>query len=210
MAYPITLRSLVFYTVATPLYQLGSAPGPCPQPPHRLSVGLLGFGRCAADAWARLDVRERDVLAFPTSLGWMMGPWLIYGALLNRAAMAVFDGAPQGRPFGEFVAAAGVTQLGVVPSLVATWRATACMDNLHWAALRCFSSTGEASSPVLYHWLSALGQYAPVMECCGGTELAGGFAAGCPLQPQAPSCFSTPSVGTQIVLLDADDAQVGI
>jgi|TARA_B110000971_G_scaffold117920_1_gene120810 acyl-coenzyme A synthetase/AMP-(fatty) acid ligase len=80
------------------------------------------------------------------------------------------------------------------------------MDRLHWPALRCFSSTGEASSPPLYHWLSALGGYAPVMECCGGTELAGGFAAGCPLQPQAPSCFSTPAVGTQLVLL-GEEAQ---
>ena len=43
----------------------------------------------------------------------MMGPWLIYGSRLNRAAMALFDGAPQTRAFGEFVAAAGVTQLGV-------------------------------------------------------------------------------------------------
>jgi hypothetical protein len=47
----------------------------------------------------------------------MMGPWLLYGALLNGACLALFQGSPLGRPFGEFVAAAGVTQLGLVPSI---------------------------------------------------------------------------------------------
>lgn len=43
-----------------------------------------------------------------------MGPWLVFGALLNRCAMALFQGPPLGRPFGDFVSAARVTMLGVV------------------------------------------------------------------------------------------------
>ena len=43
-------------------------------------------------------------------------------ALLNGATIALLHGSPQGRPFGQFVAAAGVTMLGTVPSLVkASW-----------------------------------------------------------------------------------------
>ena len=75
--------------------------------PKALPWGHVAPLRCAADAWAHLDVRACDVLAFPTSLGWMMGPWLIYGSRLNRAAMALFDGAPQTRAFGERHAAGG-------------------------------------------------------------------------------------------------------
>lgn len=30
-------------------------------------------------------------MAWPTNLGWMMGPWLLYAALLNGAAVALFQ-----------------------------------------------------------------------------------------------------------------------
>lgn len=41
------------------------------------------------------------------------------------------QGSPLERPFGEFVAAARVTQLGLVPALVRTWRASSCMQARH-------------------------------------------------------------------------------
>jgi acetyl-CoA synthetase len=64
--------------------------------------------RCATDAWAQQDVQPGGVLCWPTSLGWMMGPWLLYAALLNGASMALYQGAPTGRDFGMFVEAARV------------------------------------------------------------------------------------------------------
>ena len=33
--------------------------------------------RCGSDAFAHHDIRERDVVCWPTNLGWMMGPWLL-------------------------------------------------------------------------------------------------------------------------------------
>ena len=47
--------------------------------------------RCGIDAWAQQDVRRGDVVAWPTNLGWMMGPWLLYAALLNGATIALFQ-----------------------------------------------------------------------------------------------------------------------
>ena len=47
----------------------------------------------------------------------MMGPWLLFAALLNGAALALFQGSPLGREFGLFVERARVTQLGLVPSI---------------------------------------------------------------------------------------------
>ena len=44
--------------------------------------------------------------------------------------------------------------------------------------------------------------YKPVIECCGGTELGGGFLAGSLLQPQAPATFSTPSLGAYAALIE--------
>ena len=45
----------------------------------------------------------------------MMGPWLIYAALINRASMALYYGAPTGRAFASS-SRMRVTMLGVVPS----------------------------------------------------------------------------------------------
>eukprot|EP00891_Asterochloris_glomerata_P007518 jgi/Astpho2/7518/Aster-02084 len=177
--------------------------------------------RCAIDAWAHQDVRRGDVVAWPTNLGWMMGPWLVYAALLNGAAIALYQGAPLGRSFGVFVQRARVTMLGLVPSIVRAWRASSCMQassgpgaaachgagrhvGLDWSALRCYSSSGEASSPEDYHWLMALAGYKPVIEYCGGTEIGGGFLTGTLLQAQAPSHFSTPTIGARLALLDGD------
>ncbi len=73
------------------------------------------------------------------------------------------------------------------------------MQGLRWPSLKLLSSTGEASAPDDYHWLMALASYrAPVIEYCGGTELAGAFITGTSLQPAAPSTFTTPSLGTQV------------
>ena len=55
------------------------------------------------------DIQHGDVLAWPTNLGWMMGPWLIYASLINQGTIALYDGAPMEREFVEFVQNARVT-----------------------------------------------------------------------------------------------------
>ena len=47
--------------------------------------------RAAVDAWAQMDLREGEVMAWPTNLGWMMGPFLIYAALFSGATIALFN-----------------------------------------------------------------------------------------------------------------------
>lgn len=165
--------------------------------------------RCAVDGWAHHDLKPGAVAAWPTNLGWMMGPWLVFASLLNRSAMALFQGAPLGRPFGEFVSAARVTMLGLVPSIVRAWRHSGCMAGLAWEDhLRCYSSTGEASSPDDCQWLMAHTRYrCPILEYCGGTEIGGGYMCGTLLQPQAPSTFSTPTLGAALCLLLPDGSQ---
>ncbi|MCA9538668.1 MAG: AMP-binding protein [Myxococcales bacterium] len=158
--------------------------------------------KSAADGFAHHDIQPGHVVAWPTNLGWMMGPWLIYASLLNDATLALYVGDPGSAGFSQFVQAAGVTMLGVVPSLVKTWRARAATTGCDWSAIRCFSSTGEASNPVDMLWLMAQARYRPIIEYCGGTEIGGGYITGSRLQPQAPSTFSTPAIGCRFYLLD--------
>jgi acetyl-CoA synthetase len=149
------------------------------------------------------DIRPGDVVAWPTNIGWMMGPWLIYAALVNQACIALFEGLPTGRDFTHFVARAGVTMLGVVPSLVRAWRDSGACDGVDWSRVRVFSSTGEPSNRHDSLWLMSRADYrAPVIEYCGGTEIGGGHLTGTVLQPASPATFSTPALGLDLAIVD--------
>ncbi|MCO5560218.1 hypothetical protein L7F22_013829 [Adiantum nelumboides] len=158
--------------------------------------------RLGAEAWAHLDVRAGDVFIWPTNLGWLVGPMLLYACLLTGATLGIFNGSPLDRGFGEFVQDSGATVLGTVPSIVKTWRKTSCINGLDWSKIRLMCSTGEASNVDDDLWLSARAFYKPVIEACGGTELAAAFLHGCLLQPQALATMSTPSMTTTLVILD--------
>jgi acetyl-CoA synthetase len=167
--------------------------------------------KAAMDGHFHHDIHPDDVVSWPTNLGWMMGPWLIYASLINGAALALYDDVPTSRGFAEFVQDAGVTVLGLVPSLVAAWRGSGTLDGLDWSGIRLFSSTGEASNADDMAWLMSVAGGRPVIEYCGGTEIGGGYLAGTVLQPAVPAAFSTPALGIDIRILDerGEDAPSG-
>lgn len=158
--------------------------------------------KAAADAKWHLDVQSADRLMWPTSLGWMMGAWSIFATLLNDATLVIFDDAPTLRQFGELVQSAQVTHLGVVPSLVRSWREARTMEGLDFRSVRLFSSTGECSNPTDMLYLMWLAHYRPVVEYCGGTEIAGSYITSTILHPCVPSCFTTPALGQNFVCVN--------
>jgi len=159
--------------------------------------------KAAMDGRYHQDIHSGDVVAWPTNLGWMMGPWLIFASLLNGATVALYDDAPTTRGFVEFVESAGVTMLGVVvPSIVAAWRASGLVQPGDWTSVRTLSSTGEASNADDYRWLMEVAGAVPVIEYCGGTEIGGGYVTSTVLHPAIPGYFSTPTLGLDLVLID--------
>ncbi len=160
--------------------------------------------KAAMDGRYHQDIHPGDVVVWPTNLGWMMGPWLIYASLVNDATIALYDDVPTGRGFVEFVRDAGVTMLGVVPSIVAAWRSSGVLDDRPWSAVRVISSTGEASVPVDYAWLMEQAVGVPVIEYCGGTEIGGGYITGTVVQEAIPATFTTPALGLDVRILDED------
>jgi acetyl-CoA synthetase len=171
--------------------------------------------KAASDGHYHQDIRAGDVVCWPTSLGWMMGPWLVFSAMLNRACIALYEGSPLERGFCEFVQNARVTMLGIVPSIVKNWRASGCANELDWQSLRCFSSSGEASNANDYAWLMRCNQpknvLKPIIEYCGGTEIGGGYLAGNLLTDSYPSEFNGKSMGIDFVVLhdDATPCSIG-
>ncbi|HIE97094.1 MAG TPA: AMP-dependent synthetase [Fuerstia sp.] len=160
--------------------------------------------KAAADGHFHHDIHAGDVVAWPTNLGWMMGPWLIYATLINKGTIALYNGAPADAGFGKFVQAAHVNMLGVVPSLVRRWRDTGCLESVDWSAIRLFSSTGECSNPHDMRWLSEVACGRPIIEYCGGTEIGGGYMTSTLVQPNLPAMFSSPALGSGLVILDED------
>jgi acetyl-CoA synthetase len=165
--------------------------------------------KCASDAHYHHDVKPGDILCWPTSLGWMMGPWLIFASLINGASIALYEGGPVERGFCEFVQKAGVTMLGLVPSIAKGWRQSGCADGLDWSKVRRYSSSGEASNADDYGWLMGLNQPAgtvkPIIEYCGGTEIGGGYLTNNLLLPQNPAEFNGKTMGIDFVVMCEDN-----
>jgi acetyl-CoA synthetase len=160
----------------------------------------------AIDGYFHQDIQVGERVAWPTNIGWMMGPWLLF-QMINGATIGIFNGVTSTDAFCQFVEESKMSMVGVIPSLVKAWQAKNATDTCDWSCVRRFSSTGEASDPENYLWLmSRVPGYAPVVEYCGGTEIGGSFLSSTLVQPNVPSMFSTPVLGSQILLLDAESS----
>jgi len=192
------------YTLTNVLFSSGTTGDPKAIPWDHLTPI-----KCAADGHLHHDIKAGSIVAWPTNIGWMMGPWLIYASLVNRGCLALFEGVPTGQEFTKFVRSAGITMLGVVPSLVRAWRSSGACEGVDWSLIEVLSSTGEPSNRPDYLWLmSRTGYRAPVIEYCGGTEIGGGYVTGTVVQPASPATFSTAALGLDLVVLDAKGHQV--
>lgn len=77
--------------------------------------------KAAQDMAFGTDVGKGTRICWYTDIGWMMGPWLIYGALINGATICIYDGAPDHPTpdrMWEFCAKHKVEVLGISPTLV--------------------------------------------------------------------------------------------
>ncbi|HZH34442.1 MAG TPA: AMP-binding protein, partial [Pyrinomonadaceae bacterium] len=171
--------------------------------------------KAAQDMAFGTDVGKGTRISWVTDIGWMMGPWLIYGALINGATMVLYDGAPDYPSpdrMWEFCAKHKVEILGISPTLV---RALAnCGDDLpkkhDLSSLRAFASTGEPWNPAPWWWLfEKVGDSKlPIINYSGGTEISGGILMGNPLLPIKPCSFPAPCPGIDAAILDENGNSV--
>jgi acetyl-CoA synthetase len=172
--------------------------------------------KAAQDMAFGTDVGKGTRISWITDIGWMMGPWLIYGALLNGATIVIYDGAPdypEADRMWEFCAKHKVEVLGISPTLV---RALATKgDDLpkkhDLSNLRAFASTGEPWNPAPWWWLfeKVGNSKLPIINYSGGTEISGGILMGNPLLPQKPCSFPAPCPGIDAYILDDKGESVG-
>jgi acetyl-CoA synthetase len=165
--------------------------------------------KAAQDMAFGTDVHAGDRIFWLTDMGWMMGPWLVFGSLILGATMFVFDGAPDfPGPDRLWSMAAGhkLTHLGVSPTLIRALikfgEAPVKQHNL--SALRYFASTGEPWNPDPWLWLfNVVGEgKRPIINYSGGTEISGGILMANPLLPLKPCAFSAPCPGMAADVVD--------
>ena len=165
--------------------------------------------KAAQDMCFGLDVHPGDLVYWITDMGWMMGPWLVFGTSLLGAACFLYEGAPDYPDPGRIWAMAegrGLTQMGLSPTLV---RALKSRGSKHHrrrdlSRLRSFGSTGEPWNPAPWAWLfeEVGGGRIPIVNYSGGTEVSGGILMDNPLRPAKPAAFSSPCPGMDVVVLD--------
>ncbi len=169
-----------------------------------------GFPLKAAQDMAHgLDVHAQDTLYWVTDMGWMMGPWQVFGTLILGASMLLYDGAPnypEVDRLWQLVERHGVTILGVSPTLVRALmpHGEEPVKRHDLGSLRLFGSTGEAWNPDPWLWLfNTVGQgRIPIINYSGGTEISGGIVMGNVLTPLKPCAFSGPVPGMAADVVD--------
>ncbi|MBI5933344.1 MAG: AMP-binding protein [Chloroflexi bacterium] len=150
-----------------------------------------------------------DVIYWMTDMGWMMGPWLVFGSLLLGATMFLYDGAPDFPApdrLWALVERHRINQMGVSPTLIRTLipHGDEQFQKHDLSSLKCFASTGEPWNPEPWKWLfeKVGGGTRPIVNYSGGTEISGGIVMGNPLLPLKPCAFSAPCPGIAADVLD--------
>jgi acetyl-CoA synthetase len=171
--------------------------------------------KAAQDMWQGLDLHPDETLFWMTDMGWMMGPWEVFGVLLLGATMMLYDGAPDfpgPDRVWSLVDRHKVTALGVSPTLIRALRrhGDEIVHRHDLSSLRKFASTGEPWNPDPWMWLfQNVGRgKLPIINYSGGTEISGGIVMGNVLTPMKPCAFSGPLPGMAADVVDENGKSV--
>ncbi len=171
--------------------------------------------KAAQDMAFGTDVHAGDVIYWMTDMGWMMGPWLVFGSLMLGATMFLYDGAPDFPApdrLWRLVEKHRINQMGVSPTLIRSLipHGDEYFKKHDLSSLKCFASTGEPWNPDPWMWLfEKVGEgKRPIINYSGGTEISGGIVMGNPLMPLKPCAFSAPCPGMDVDVVDENGKSI--
>jgi acetyl-CoA synthetase len=163
----------------------------------------------AQDMRHAMDLQAGDVLYWQTDMGWMMGPWVVFGSLLNGATMLFYDGGPDYPDVDRLwslIERHRITHFGVSPTLIRTLKRFGAepVDRHDLSTLRMVGSTGSPWDPESWSWLfkTVLHERIPIINYSGGTEISGGIIAGSFFHPAKACAFGGPVVGMDVDVVD--------
>ncbi|RIK46226.1 MAG: AMP-dependent synthetase [Chloroflexi bacterium] len=165
--------------------------------------------KAAQDMRHAMDLKPEDTLYWMTDMGWMMGPWEVFGTLLNGATMVFYDGGPDYPDVDRvwsLVERHHITHLGVSPTLIRALKRFGAepVQRHDLGSLRMVCSTGSPWDPESWLWLfeTVLARRKPILNYSGGTEISGGILAGSLFAPLKPCAFAGPVLGMDADVVD--------
>jgi acetyl-CoA synthetase len=165
--------------------------------------------KTAQDMLHCFDVQPGETMYWVSDIGWMMGPWEIFGMTLLGGTFVIYDGAldyPGPDRVWSLVERHGVNVLGVSPTLVRSLmrHGDGPVRAHDLSSLRILGSTGEPWNPEPWRWFFdvAGGSRLPIINYSGGTEVSGGLVGGNVLTPLKPAAFSGPPPGIAADVVD--------
>jgi len=168
-----------------------------------------------ADLVYGFDGRQDDRIFWFTDIGWMMGPWLIYGSLVLGATMVMYEGSPDtptADRLWQICERHQVSIFGLSPTLVRSLMNAggAGPSAFDLSSLRVVGATGELWDLESWQWCFAnvCGGRVPLLNYCGGTELAGGILCGNVVTPLRPLSFAGALPGMYADVVDSSGTSV--
>ena len=165
--------------------------------------------KAAQDMRHAMDLKPGERMYWMTDMGWMMGPWLVFGTLLNGATMFFFDGTgdyPSVDRVWELCAKHRITHLGLSPMLVRSLmpHGSEPVTRHDLSRLRAVGSTGSPWGPASWRWVfeNVLESRKPILNYTGGIEISGGILSGSFFKPLKPAAFGGPIPGMDADVVD--------
>jgi acetyl-CoA synthetase len=167
------------------------------------------------DQYLCMDVNPHDRMLWYTDMGWMMGPFLVFGALGRGAAIVLYEGTPDfpgPDRLWKICSDHAVTHLGIAPTAIRALMAhgDAPPQQHDLSRLRVLGSSGEPWNTEPWKWFLTHvgGGRAPIINYSGGTEIGGGILGCFPTMPLVPNSFHGPIPGMIADVYDADGRPV--
>jgi len=169
--------------------------------------------KSAQDMYHCFDIKENDIFTWITDIGWMMGPWLIYGTLINRATIFIYNGSPDYPDIDviwSLVEKYNITMVGLSPSYIRSIASFSKVDQKELKSLRMVGSTGEVWDNYHWNWLfeKVCKKEKPIINYSGGTEISGGILCNLPIKPIKPISFNSPVLGIYADVLNDEGVSV--
>lgn len=170
---------------------------------------------CTKDVGYHFDTKEEDVFFWVTDIGWMMGPWMIIGAMNFASTVVLFEGAfdyPRPDRLWKIIEDFKVSIFGISPTLV---RLLMRYGDHHLVghdltSLRILGSTGEPWDPESWTWFfeKVGGSRLPIINISGGTELIGPNVSPSPLSLLKPCTVGGPGLGMDVDVFNEEGEPV--
>jgi acetyl-CoA synthetase len=163
----------------------------------------------AKEIYLGFDHKPEDRFWWLSDIGWMMGPWMIFGNHAFGGTIFIYDGAPDcPHPdrLWEMIDRHGITTFGVSPTAVRLLMRASDPSKYPMSALRLLGSTGEPWDETSYLWFfeNVGRRRLPIINISGGTEIIGSFVFPLPIQPLKPCTVGGPAPGMATEVVDEE------